>query len=134
VIVVTPAVIPDDLLDILDTPNIAHVATIGPGGAPHNGPVWFGWDGQYLRFSQTPHKQKTRNLVRDNRVAVSIVDANDPYRYLEIRGTVEFEDDHADAFVNAMAKRYLGVDVYPWRQPDEHFIIATVTPLRITRI
>lgn len=123
--------IPDEFVHPLTAPNLAHVATVAADGQPHNGPVWFEWDGKQLRFSQTPHKQRARNLHHDRRVSISIVDTADPYRYLEIRGVVRFEDDIANRFVNAMAKRYLALDTYPWARPDEQFIVAIVTPTKV---
>src|SRR5829696_7240059 len=86
--------IPEDYLDLLASTALAHIATIGARGEPQSTPVWFGWDGTYIRFSQTKRQQKYRNLLRDPRVALSIVDPLNPYRYLEVRGTaVAFEDD-----------------------------------------
>jgi PPOX class probable F420-dependent enzyme len=123
--------IPDEFVHLLTNPNVAHVATVASNGQPHNGPVWFDWNGTHLRFSQTPHKQRTRNLHHDPRASISIVDANDPYRYIEIRGVVHFEDDTDNHFVNSMSQRYLGLEIYPWAQPGEQFTIAIVTPIKI---
>ena len=92
--------------DLLGSTALAHVATIGPHGEPQNNPVWFDWDGEHVKFSQTKARQKYRNLNRDPRIALSIVDPEDPYRYLEIRGVVERIDEDPDrAFINAMAKK-----------------------------
>ncbi len=95
---------------MLESTALAHVATIGPDGEPQNSPVWIDWDGTYLRFAQvTGYRQKVRNLQREPRVALSIVDPANPYRYLEVRGTVErIEPDPDRAFINAMARKYLG--------------------------
>jgi PPOX class probable F420-dependent enzyme len=76
--------IPDSHRDILDKKGFAHVATIGPEGEPHSSPVWYGWDGEHFLFSQTKTRQKIRNVQRDARVAVSVTDPDNPYRYLEI--------------------------------------------------
>jgi len=129
--------VPQEFADLLRTTTVAHIATIGPKGEPQITPVWFDWDGNTIRFSQTTTRQKFRNLQRDPRIALSIVDPNNPYRYLEIRGkVVRIEEDPDLHFLNAMTKRYLGRDTYPWHQPgDEHFIIViqpehTTHPLR----
>jgi len=129
--------VPQEFADLLRTTTVAHIATIGPKGEPQITPVWFDWDGNTIRFSQTTTRQKFRNLQRDPRIALSIVDPNNPYRYLEIRGkVVRIEEDPDLHFLNAMTKRYLGRDTYPWHQPgDEHFIIViqpehTTQPLR----
>ncbi len=129
--------VPQEFADLLRTTTVAHIATIGPKGEPQITPVWFDWDGNTIRFSQTKDRQKFRNLQRDPRIALSIVDPNNPYRYLEIRGkVVRIEEDPDLHFLNAMTKRYLGRDTYPWHQPgDEHFILViqpehTTQPLR----
>ena len=110
---ITTRVIPESHADILDQRVLAHVATIGPDGEPQSNPVWFDHQDGNIRFSQTTTRQKVRNLKRDPRVAISIVDENNPYRYLEIRGTVERIDPDPDkAFINSMAKKYHGQDVY----------------------
>ena len=92
-------------------------------------PVWFGWDGTHVLFSQTTTRQKVRNLERDPRIALSIVDPDNPYRYLEIRGVVERVDPDPDiAFINSMAKKYLGQDRYPWHRPEDERVVVVVRP------
>jgi len=121
--------IPESHRDILDKKGFAHVATIGPDGEPQSSPVWYGWDGQHFLFSQTKTRQKYRNVQRDPRIAVSVVDPDNPYRYLEIRGTVDgIDDDEGNAFINSMAKKYLDKDVYPWPQPGDERIVVRVKP------
>jgi PPOX class probable F420-dependent enzyme len=126
---VADSVIPASHADLLERPVLAHVATIGPSGEPQNNPVWFGWDGEYLSFSQTTGRQKYRNVASEPRVALSIVDPQNPYRYLEIRGTVERIDPDPDrAFINSMAKKYMGEDVYPWHVPGDERVVLVVRP------
>ena len=125
--------IPESHSDILDKKAFASVATIGPNGEPQNNPVWFGWDGSHIRFSQTTTRQKYRNTRADRRVALSILDPDDPYRYLEIRGVVaDVEDDPDLAFINSMALKYLGLDRYPWHQPGDERIVIVVEPTKTT--
>src|SRR4051794_31927383 len=101
-------VIPQELSDLLNSTALAHMATIGPNGEPHTSPVWFGWDGQYLRSSQTKARQKYRNLKNNPKIALSIVHPANPYRYIELRGTlVDFEEDPDKAFIDEMAQKYL---------------------------
>ncbi len=129
------SVIPESHADLLDQPVLAHVATIGPDGEPQSNPVWVGTQDGNILFSQTTTRQKYRNVQRDARVALSLVDANNPFRYLEIRGTVERIDPDPDkAFINAMAKKYLGQDVYPWSQPGEERIVLVVRPEHTTQM
>ncbi len=127
--------IPDGYADLLESTALAHVATVGPDGAPQANPVWFGWDGTHVLFSQTKARQKYRNVQREPRVALSIVDPANPYRYLEIRGNVtEIREDPDFAFINSMAKKYMGQDEYPWRQPGEERVVIVVTPEHTTQM
>src|SRR5690242_15725671 len=105
---------------MLESNALAYVATIGPKGEPQVTPVWFGWNNGEILFSLTTNRQKYRNLQRESRIAVSLVDTNNPYRSLEVRGTVvRFDPDPDLDFINSMAKKYLGVDTYPWHQPGD---------------
>lgn len=125
-------IVPESHRDLLESTALAEVATIGPDGAPQVSPVWFGWDGKLLSFSQTETRQKYRNLHRDSRLALAIVDVSNPYRYIEIRGkVVKFIDDPDKAFINAMSKKYLDQDPYPWNQPEDERVIVLVEPERV---
>jgi PPOX class probable F420-dependent enzyme len=131
-----PDVIPAAYADLLASTALAHVATIGPDGAPQSSPVWFDWDGEFLRFAQvTGYRQKVRNLRREPRVALSIVDPDNPYRYLEIRGAVERIDPDPDkAFIDKMAKKYLGQDRYPFGKPGDEWIVVVIRPEQTTQM
>ncbi len=127
------SVIPQKDLGILTSKGFAHIATIGPKGEPQSNPVWFDWDGTYVRFSQTKSKQKYRNIQRDSRIALSITDPDNPYHYLEIRGkVVRIEDDPNYQFINALAKKYTGVDTFPYLQPGEERFILFIQPEHTT--
>lgn len=129
------SVIPESHADILEQPVLAHVATVGPNGEPQNNPVWFGWDGENVLFSQTTQRQKYRNVQDETRVALSFVDANNPYRYLEIRGEVaRIDPDPDNAFINSMAKKYMNEDVYPWHQPGDERVVVVVRPQHTTQM
>jgi PPOX class probable F420-dependent enzyme len=131
----TVTVVPEKFQDLLewDTKAYAHVATIGPDGAPQNNPVWFDWDGSRLLFSQTTTRQKLKNVEREPRVAISIIDPQNPYRYLEIRGAVvELQPDPDKAFIDRMAQKYLGEEKYPWSRPGDERVIVVVEPERTT--
>ena len=127
--------IPDSHRDILDKKGFAHIATIGPDGEPQSSPVWYGWDGEHFLFSQTKTRQKYRNVQRDPRVALSVTDPDNPYRYLEIRGTVERIDPDPDkAFINSMAKKYHDQDVYTGSPPSETRVVVIVRPEHTTKM
>lgn len=127
--------IPDDYHDLLESTALVHVATVGPNGEPQNNPVWFDWDGEQLRFSQTTTRQKLRNVERDPRVSISILDPNNGYRYLELRGVVERVDPDPDkAFIDRMAQKYLGQEKYPWNQPGDERVVVVVRPVHTTKM
>lgn len=125
--------IPESHADLLSQKGFAHVATIGPSGAPQSNPVWYDWDGEHLRFSQTRTRQKVHNLERDPRIALSILDPENPYRYLEIRDQVVAVEPDADhAFIDSLAKKYIDQDRYPWHQPGDERVVVKVRPEHAT--
>lgn len=125
--------IPQSHRDIIEGPNIAHVATLMPDGSPHSTPVWIDIDGNDLVFNTAEGRQKVRNLDRDGRVAISIHDSANPYRYIQVRGrVVEKTHEGADAHIDKMAKKYLGQDTYPWRGPNEQRVIYRIRPEHIS--
>jgi len=104
-----------------------------PDGKPQSTPVWVDYDGKYVVINTAQGRQKDKNLQRDGRVALSITDPDNPYRYLEVRGRVaERTVAGADQHIDAMAKKYLGKDKYPYRQPGEVRVIYKVAPERTT--
>lgn len=122
-------VIPQSHRDILDEPGFAHLASLGPEGEPQSHPVWYEFRDGELKISTTKQRQKYRNVRRDPRVAVTITDPDDPYRYLEIRGEVtDIEDDPEKEFIDALADRYLGADEYPNKQPDAERVTISIDP------
>jgi PPOX class probable F420-dependent enzyme len=128
-------IIPEGYEDILESTALAHVATIGPHGEPQNNPMWFDWNGEHVKFSQTKTRQKYQNLNRDRRIALSIVDPENLYRYLEIRGeVVRIEEDPNIDFISAMAKKYLGLDKYPYHQPGDERVVVFVRPEHTTQM
>jgi len=127
----TVTVVPEKFEDLLewDTKAYAHVATVGPNGEPQNNPVWFDTQDGKILFSQTTTRQKLKNVAREPRVALSILDPENPYRYLEIRGkVVEVQPDPDKAFIDRMAQKYLGEERYPWNRPGEERVIVVVEP------
>ncbi len=89
--------------------------------------VWFGWDGEHLVFSLTTTRQKYKSLQRDSRVADSVVDPANDYRYPEIRGlVVRIDPDSGFAFIDSMAQKYLGQEKYPWNRPGDERVVMVV--------
>jgi PPOX class probable F420-dependent enzyme len=115
-------------VELLNEAQIANVATVMADGTPQVTPVWIDTDGEHVLFNTAKGRVKHRNLVRNPKVAISVVDKNDPYRLVVLRGTAEFVDEGADAHIDKLAKKYLGADTYPWRKEDEQRVIVKVTP------
>jgi PPOX class probable F420-dependent enzyme len=123
--------IPNSHLDLFKKRAFAHLATLMPDGKPQSTPVWVDYDGKYLVINTAQGRQKDKNMQRDGRVALSIADPDNPYRYLEVRGrVVERTLNGADQHIDAMAKKYLGQDKYPYRQPGEVRVLYKVEPER----
>jgi len=107
--------IPDKYRDLLTGKKaFATLGTIMPDGRPQVTPVWFDYDGANLIFNSARGRQKDLNVRRDPRVAMTIVDPENPYRYVEVRGRVtDITQEGARDQINKLAKKYLGKDVYP---------------------
>ncbi len=104
---------------LAERPVIAQVATVDGQGRPQLTPVWIDVEDGELVFNTAMGRAKHRNLTANPSVAVSIVDPDDPYNVVVVRGTVEPTEEGADAHIDWLAKKYLGVDTYPMRQPGE---------------
>jgi PPOX class probable F420-dependent enzyme len=118
--------IPASHVDILEAKCFAHVATLRPDGMISNHPVCLVWDGRHVRFSFTKTRKKDRNLRADDRVALSVPDPQNIWRYIEIRGRVTLEDDVDRRFIDSIARKYMGQDRYPFDRPGEERVTATV--------
>jgi PPOX class probable F420-dependent enzyme len=120
--------IPDSHVDLLERPLFGHLATVRPDGTPQVNPMWFAWDGTHLRFTHTATRRKFQNVTTQPRVAISVIDPERPYRYLEVRGEVErIEPDPTGAFFAELADRYgLELDAPPPDAPDR--VVLVVRP------
>lgn len=116
---------------LLDGKNFATVATLMPDGSPHTSVVWVGREGDTVVFSTRGDRQKARNLARDPRVSLSILDAEDPYRALDIRGRAELVDDPDRTLGQRLSQAYLGEDPPP-EPPEVRRLIVRVHPERVT--
>jgi PPOX class probable F420-dependent enzyme len=118
--------------DLFDKKGFAHLATVGADGRPQVTPVWYDFDGQHIRINTARGRVKDRNLARNPRVALSIQDPENPYRYVQIQGrVVEMTEQGADAHIDALAKKYMGKDKYPGRTPGEVRVTAKIAPERV---
>jgi len=124
-------VIPEKYADLFQKRAFASLGTLMPDGRPQVTPVWCDFDGQYVIFNSARGRQKDRNVRRDPRVALAVVDPDNPYRYLEIRGKVEIKDDTDRSFINSIAKKYMNQEKYPFDKPGDERVTFTVKPTRV---
>jgi PPOX class probable F420-dependent enzyme len=121
--------IPEKFKDLFGKKAFGVLGTVMPDGLPQVTPVWVDYDGEYIIFNSAKGRQKDRNVRRDPRVSITVIDPDDPYRYLEIRGRVtEITEEGADKHIDKLAKKYLGVDTYPYRSDKEVRVIYKITP------
>lgn len=124
------AALPDAVRAHLEAPNFWMLATINSDGRPQVNPMWIDADGDRVIFVTVEGRHKEKNLRRDPRVTLAATEPDNPYAYMEIRGTVVafIEGDEAEAGIDKLAKKYLGQDTYPWRSPGEHHVKVIVEP------
>jgi PPOX class probable F420-dependent enzyme len=106
--------------ELIARPVLASLATLNPDGSPQITPLWVDRDGDEVLFNTARGRKKARNMEKDARVAVTVIDPNDAYNVVAFQGTVvEETTEGADAHIDALAKKYLGVDSYPMRREGE---------------
>jgi PPOX class probable F420-dependent enzyme len=121
--------IPEKYQDIVQKRTFAMFATIMPDGQPQITPVWVDAENGRILINTAKGRQKHKNVQRDPRVAVTLIDPDNPYRYVEVRGRVtEMTENGADSHIDKMAKKYLGKDKYPFAQPGERRILLKIEP------
>ena len=127
--------IPQSFKDLFDKKAFAHLATLMPDGSPQVTPVWCNFDGALVWINSAKGRVKDKNMRRDKRVALSIQDPDNAYRYMEIRGQVaEITEDGADAHIDKLAKKYLGKDQYPFRGNGEVRVIYKIRPVKVSTV
>jgi PPOX class probable F420-dependent enzyme len=126
------AAIPDEAKHLFEDKEMAHVATLNADGSPQVSPVWIALDGDLITFNTAEGRLKPKNLRRDGRVAISIADDENPYENVMVQGkVVELTNDGADDDIDALAKRYLDADSYPFRQDGEERVIVKIEPEKV---
>jgi len=130
---VTSAAIPDDLVDLLTTDRVGHVASIRPDGSIAIHITWIDHDGEHVLTSSRVGSRKGRNWRRNPQAAVSVVDRDDPWRFLQIRGRVtDIRPDTGLAFIDKLSRRYLGRD-YDRRDFEREIFVITPDHVRAAR-
>ena len=128
-----PAAIPEKFQDLFQKKAFASLGTLMPDGKPQVTPVWCDYDGKHVIVNSAKGRVKDRNMRRDPRVSVAVIDPDNPYRYLQLQGRVaEITESGADQHIDRMAKKYLGQDKYPFRQPGEVRVLYKIEPERVS--
>ncbi len=121
--------IPQNFQDLFTKKAFAQLATLMPDGSPQVTPVWCDYDGNYIRINTAKGRVKDKNMRKNKKVALALMDPDNPYRYIAVRGEVEeLTEEGADAHIDLLAKKYLGADKYPYRQPGEVRVIYKIRP------
>jgi PPOX class probable F420-dependent enzyme len=128
------AVIPENSLDLLQQKKaFANLATIMADGSPQVTPVWFDYTDGVIRVNTAKGRVKSRTLRPEASVALAIMDPDNAYRYIQIRGRVRRAvEQGADAHIDSLAKKYLGKDTYPFRQPGEVRVMYEIEPVSVS--
>jgi PPOX class probable F420-dependent enzyme len=124
--------ITEPVAKLLEGKNLAFVATLMKDGWPQITPTWVDIEGGKILVNTAEGRLKQKNISRDGRIAISIADQNNPYHMVTVRGrVVEQTNEGADEHIDKLAKKYLGVEKYPLRSPNEKRIIIKIKPERI---
>lgn len=120
---------------LLSRPNFAHLSTLMPDGSPNTTPVWIGVRGDHLVIGSGESSLKVRNLRRDPRLSLSVIDFHDPYEEVQVRGrVVEFRDDSKFEIMDEISRKYIGKE-FPWRDPEGRVaLIIEVEKARYTKL
>ncbi len=126
-------VIPEKFTGLFDKRVFANLATLMPDGRPQVTPVWCEFDGTHILVNSAQGRQKDRNMRRDPRISLAVMDPENSYCYLEVRGeVVEIKEDTNCAHINKLALKYLDLEEYPYLQPGEVRISYRIQPLHTT--
>jgi PPOX class probable F420-dependent enzyme len=125
------SVIPQEYRDLLEKPVVVSLATVLPNGQVQVTPVWCDFDGKYIRINTVVGRQKYKAMIANPQVTIMALDPENPYRYLEVRGTVvKISEDGADDHIDKLAHDYTGAERYQWRQAADTRTICFVEPVK----
>ena len=114
-----------------ESPYVAVATTLREDGSPHSTIVWVDVEGDKVSFNTALGRAKPKHLEHDPRASLLMVDPNDAFKWVAVSGPVEMTQDGADAQIDKLAKKYLGKDEYPWRNPEETRVKVLIQPEKV---
>ena len=118
--------------NLFEDKNLVFIATIMKDGSPQLSPVWADFEDGHIMVNTAEGRIKHKNVVRDSRVAVSVVSQTNPLDMTTVRGNViEIIPDYEYVHINKLTKKYMGIENYPFRQPDEKRIVLKIKPDKV---
>jgi PPOX class probable F420-dependent enzyme len=130
-----PQTISPGFRKLMREPAYCQLATLMPDGSPHNTQMWFQTDGEHILVNTAEGRQKVKNVRRDPRVAVNVVDPTNAWRIASVRGrVVDVTTEGADRLIDELAKKYLNEETYPFRQPGEVRLTIKIAPEKINEM
>ncbi len=127
--------IPDSHRELFEKPVIANLATMMPNGQPQVNPVWCDYDGIYVRVNSSKGRVKDKNMRERPQVTLLLINPESVWHWIEVRGMVEeITEEGADAHIDALAQKYLGVNKFPYRRPDQVRVMYKIRPTRVNAV
>ena len=114
-----------------ESPYVGVVTTLREDGSPHSTIVWVDVEGDKVSFNTALGRAKPKHLQHDPRASLLMVDPNNAFRWVAVSGPAELTEEGADAQIDKLAKKYLGKDEYPWRNPEETRVKVLIEPEKI---
>jgi PPOX class probable F420-dependent enzyme len=121
----------DGVQALLSNPNHAVLSTLNEDGTIHSSVVWVDTDGDAVAVNSAKGRKWPTNLERDPRTTLVVLDEKNPYEYVELRGSAEETAEGAEEHIDALAKKYIGQDKYPWRVEGEDRVKFRIRPQRV---
>ena len=114
-----------------ESPYVGVVTTLREDGSPHSTIVWVDVEGDKVSFNTALGRAKPKHLEHDPRASLVMVDPSDSFKWVAVSGPVEVTEEGADAQIDKLAKKYLGKDEYPWRNPEETRLKVLIKPEKV---
>jgi PPOX class probable F420-dependent enzyme len=114
-----------------ENPYVGIASTLREDGSPHTTVVWVDTEDGKVSFNTARGRAKERHISRDPRVSLLVIDPNDPYKWVSVSGHAKLTEDGADPQIDKLAKKYIGEDKYPWRDPEQTRVKVLIEPEKV---